>query len=195
MRFILSFLARLKSVSFHYLYPTQAQKIDVQLNYEGEFTVTYPEYHNGWNVFAYPDSKIIDLKDNKEYSYLFWEGESNQDVNYDLSTGFVVSGEETAIFLQEKLAEIGLTPREYNEFIVFWLPQLLNNEYNLIHFASKEEYDDRAELDIDPEPDSTLRVFVVFKSLDEIIEIQTQKIEAFNRGGFSVVEWGGTILQ
>ncbi|MBT4849364.1 hypothetical protein HON36_00755 [Candidatus Parcubacteria bacterium] len=178
-----------------YLYPTQAQNIDVQLNYQGTFTVTYPEYENGWNVFAYPDSKIINLKDNREYSYLFWEGESNKDVDYDLSTGFVVSGEETVFFLQEKLAEIGLTPKEYNEFIVYWLPQLLNNKYNLVHFATKEEYHDRAELDIDPKPDSVLRVFVVFKSLDEMVELQPQTIETFNREGFAVVEWGGTILK
>ena len=47
----------------------------------------------------------------------FWEGENNTD--YDFSKGFCVAGADTADFLREKLAEIGLTPREYNEFIVY----------------------------------------------------------------------------
>ena len=51
-----------------------------------------------------------------------------------MSAGFVVKGEDTAAFLQEKLAYLGLTPREYNECIVYWLPRLEGNPYNLISF-------------------------------------------------------------
>ena len=82
-----------------YLYPQQKQDISVKLSYQGELTVTYPKYNNGWDVTAYPDGKIINKKDNKEYSYLFWEGEGNR--NYDLSKGFVVEGGKTSEFLQE----------------------------------------------------------------------------------------------
>ena len=45
----------------------------------------------------------------KEYSYLFWEGVSNAE--YDLSKGWCVPGDETAEFLQETLAALGLTPK------------------------------------------------------------------------------------
>ena len=45
----------------------------------------------------------------------------------DFSRGFVVRGSDTAAFLREKLAYMGLTPREYNEFIVYWLPRMQNN--------------------------------------------------------------------
>jgi len=173
-----------------YLYPTEKQKIDIKIKYRGELTVTYPDYKNGWNVTAFPEGKIINLSDNKEYSYLFWEG-SDKLAKYDLTTGFIVKGSETANFLQKKLAEIGLTPKEYNEFIVYWLPQMLNNNYNLIHFASKQEYDDIAVLDINPKPISVLRVFMVFKKLDKVIQIKPQKTNPFIRKGFTVVEWGG----
>jgi hypothetical protein len=87
-----------------YLYPETPSKVEVKLNYAGELIAHYPDYDyllNGWRVFTYPDGKIINEADNKEYSYLFWEGKSTNPVNYDLSSGFVVKGSETKIFLQK----------------------------------------------------------------------------------------------
>lgn len=178
-----------------YLYPQEELSIKVGINYSGNLFVTYPEYKNGWEVTASPDGKIINKVDGKEYSYLFWEGRNSEEIEYDMTTGYVVTGGNTAEFLQEKLAEIGLLPKEYNEFIVFWLPQMIENEYNLIHFATEDEYHNRVGLDISPEPDSVLRVFMVFKALDENINVNPQEFEAFRREGFTVVEWGGTELK
>lgn len=96
-----------------------------------------------------------------------------------------------AEFLQETLAKIGLTPRKYNEFIVYWLPQIQDNPYNLITFQ-QETYMESAELEITPEPDSVLRVFMAFQALEEPIEVEEPEIEPFTREGFTVVEWGGT---
>jgi hypothetical protein len=39
-----------------------------------------------------------------------------------------------------------------------------------------------------------LRVFMVAKPLDEAIEIEAQTFEKFERKWFTVVEWGGTLL-
>jgi hypothetical protein len=178
-----------------YLYPTQEQQTEVKINYLGNLTVTYPDYNNGWHVTAYPDGKLVNQADNKEYSYLFWEGKSNVKNDYDFSSGFVVKGNETATFLQNKLKEFGLTPKEYNEFIVYWLPKMLNNKYNLIHFASREEYDNKAVLNISPKPESVLRVFMVFKKLDTEMKVVPQTTKPFERKGFAVVEWGGTEVE
>lgn len=172
-----------------YLYPTVEQQVQVKLDYKGELTCTYPEYKNGWEVIAQPNGELINMDDNKEYSYLYWEGNSN--VNWDFSKGFVVQGEDTREFLQEKLEYMGLIPREYNEFIVYWLPILEENKYNLIHFAG-EEFDDYAKLQITPQPDSILRVMMVYKPLNKPIEVEEQILKPFDRKGFTVVEWGGT---
>lgn len=172
-----------------YLYAEEETEITVQLAINGELTVTYPQYQDGWHVIAQPDGTLTDVATGKEYSYLFWEGES--DVEYDLSEGFVVAGEDTAQFLQETLAAMGLTPREYNEFIVYWLPKMQDNPYNLITFQG-EAYTDNAVLNISPAPDSVLRVFMVFKPLQEKIDIPEPEITGFVREGFTVVEWGGT---
>ena len=170
-----------------YLYPEQETTVSVSLDYAGTLTATYPAYENGWTVTAEPDGTLYD-ENGDEYSYLFWEGEDKTD--YDFSTGFCVAGADTADFLREKLAEIGLTPREYNEFIVYWLPKMEDNSYNLISFQS-ERYTDTAKLDIDPTPDSVLRVFMAWKPLHRPQNIEPQIFTPFARDGFTVVEWGG----
>ena len=172
-----------------YLYPTSEQSVSAKLDYNGELTCTYPEYKDGWNVIAEPDGTLTNIENKREYSYLYWEGISKN--QWDMSKGFVVKGEDTEEFLQEKLEYMGLTPREYNEFIVYWLPIMQENKYNLITFAG-EEYENLAKLNITPKPDSILRVMMLFKSLDKPIEIEEQEIKSFERKGFTVIEWGGT---
>ena len=175
-----------------YLYPEQVQEVYVQLELDGEFTCTYPEYDNGWKVKAYPDGTLRDQVTGKEYNYLFWEGTS--ETEYDLSRGFVVEGKDTAGFLEEKLAYLGLNEKERNEFIVYWLPRMEDNKYNLITFQGKA-YTEHAKLKISPEPDSILRVFMVYKPLDKAINIPEQELEPFEREGFTVIEWGGAEME
>ena len=174
-----------------YLYPEQQTTVSVQLAYDGELTCTYPAYEDGWTVTAQPDGTLT-TADGKQYSYLFWEGDT--DTTYDMSKGFVVKGTDTAEFLQDKLALLGLTPREYNEFIVYWLPKMQDNPYNLITFQT-DAYTEHAKLDISPQPDSVLRVFMVYQPLEQPIDIEPQALHGTARDGFTVVEWGGTELE
>lgn len=179
-----------------YLYPEEKQEVLVQLDYQGELIADYPAYDATiwwWDVVANPDGTLINKADGKEYSYLFWEW-NPQRANYDLSRWFVVKGEDTIAFLQEKLSEMWLTPREYNEFIVYRYPQMKDNAYNFITFAG-EEYTQTAPLKITPTPDSMLRVFMVYKPLDEYVEVQPQIIEPFQRSWFSVIERWGTKIE
>ena len=175
-----------------YLYPEFAQEIEVKLDYAGELTCTYPAYKDGWRVVAYPDGRLVDRATRNEYSYLFWEGISHTE--YDLSRGYVIAGEDTAEFLEATLAELGLNRTEANEFIVYWLPRMQGNPYNLISFQH-ERYTDAAKLTITPEPDSVLRVFMAYQALDEKIEVEEPVIEPFERNGFTVVEWGGAEIK
>ncbi len=172
-----------------YLYPTVQTDVSVKLNFNGKLTCTYPEYNDGWNVTANPDGTLINKADGREYSYLYWEGKG--DANWDFSRGFVVKGKDTVKFLQEKLEYLGLTVRELNEFIVYWLPLMKQNKYNLITFQTTQ-YENNAKLEILPKPDSVLRVFMAYKPLDKYVEITEQKLSPFNRNGFTAVEWGGT---
>ena len=171
-----------------YLYPQQRTDVEVRLDYQGTLTASYPHYDGMWRVSAAPDGTLAD-ENGQSYNYLYWEGKSS--TQYDFSCGFVVAGAETADFLETTLEALGLTRREANEFIVYWLPRMESNAYNLISFQA-EAYTDTAALSILPEPDSVLRVFMAWKPLDAPIEIAPQEIPAFERTGFTVVEWGGT---
>jgi hypothetical protein len=176
-----------------YLYPTEETEVHVALDYTGELTVTYPDYGaDGWHVTASPDGTLTDAS-GRQYSYLFWEGVGPLET--DFSEGFCVRGEDTAAFLQETLSALGLTPREYNEFIVWWLPQMQNNAWNLINFVW-EEYDTAAPLDITPAPDTLLRVFMVWQASENFVEIPAPNLPAApERNGFTVIEWGGTEIE
>ena len=175
-----------------YLYPETPTQCSVKLTLNGELTCTYPDYgKTGWNNFtAYPDSTLI-FPDGKEYYALYWEG--IQAGQWDFSKGFCVPGEDTAKFLEWALAEQGLTRREANEFIVYWLPLMQDNPYNVISFQTTT-YTDGAVLDIQPAPDAMLRVFMAYYPTDNEVEIQPQAFEEFIREGFTVVEWGGSVV-
>ena len=175
-----------------YLYPTQHhQKVTVTLNLNGKIITSYPKLiNNSWHVIAEPDGSLVDMDDNAAYKYLFWEGELDKSV-FHPTEGFVVSGDNTVPFLKEYLTKLGLIPAEYNDFIVYWAPQLEQNKYNLIYFA-KNEYTDNAKLIVSPSPQTMIRVFMVYKPLTEIITVPPQQLSTPKREGFTVVEWGGT---
>ena len=174
-----------------YLYPEEDTVCSVKVDLDGKLTCTYPDHGTaGWqNFIAKPDGTLI-FPDGREYYCLYWEGKGMMDL--DLSRGFCVKGSDTAAFLEKILAEIGLTPREANEFIIYWLPLMQNNEYNLISFQH-EAYTSAARLEITPTPDSLLRVYMVYQPLDAPVEIEPQTFEPFERKGFTVVEWGGDL--
>ena len=173
-----------------YLYPTAETDINVRLALNGDLTVSYPAYHtDGWTVTALPDGTLTD-ENGRTYDSLFWE--AALDAEYDLRTGFCVRGEDTTAFLEESLSALGLTDTEANAFIVYWLPRMQNNAYNLISFQTTA-YTDAAVLEITPAPDTVIRVFMTWQAQDNEIEIPAQTLpEAPARKGFTVVEWGGT---
>ena len=96
--------------------------------------------------------------------------------------------------LETALQQLGLNRREANEFIVYWLPLMEQNPYNIISFQT-DIYTDAAELQIDPAPATLIRVFMAWKAADSFVEMPEQELTAPERTGFTVVEWGGTEIK
>ena len=174
-----------------YLYPEEETELTVYLGRPDIISCSYPKYNseNGWNIIAKPDGTLIDKNNNRELYSLYWEGEEFIDIS--IEDGFVVKGEDSIEFLEEKLAILGLNERESEEFIVYWLPKLEKNKYNYIRFANIDEINERMPLDFSVQPDTIIRVLMEFKPLNEYIEVQEQELTTPNRTGFVVVEWGG----
>ena len=174
-----------------YLYPEEETDVNVSLALKGELTCTYPTYTDGWKVSAAPDGTLKDEK-GQTYNYLYWEGQ--MDVSWEMAEGFCVKGEDTAAFLEMALEKLGLNRKEANEFIVYWLPIMEQNPYNIISFQT-ESYTDAAKLEVTPAPDTVIRVFMAFRASDHMIRILPQELTAPDRTGFTVVEWGATEIK
>lgn len=176
-----------------YMYPEKETKVKVNLELNGgELTCTYPKYDGSWEVIAEPNGTLF-TEDGKEYNYLYWEGTYSGE--NELSEGYCIKGEDTTEFLEVKLEELGLSRKEANEFIVYWLPRMESNKYNIISFDTKE-YEKYAELSIEPKPDNLIRVFMQFYGSDEFVDLKEPTVnETPDRNGFTVVEWGGSELK
>ena len=188
-----SYLSRAKAAApVIYLYPETDTEVNVRLDLNGELTTSYPVYDsaNGWNVTAYPDGTLTD-NTGREYPFLFWEGEVS--INPDLSCGFCVKGEDTAGFLEKSLKQLGLTDSEADTFIMYWLPQMEGNKYNVISFQTSA-YENAVSHYIAPEPDTVITVNMLWYPSNTPVSIEPQDLTGINpseRKGFTVVEWGG----
>ena len=173
-----------------YLYPEAETDVTVTLGHPERVTHSYPKYDGPWRVTAQPDGSLTDLKTGRALYGLYYENVSAVPLP-QTDEGFVVRGADTAAFLEEKLAVLGLNDREAEEFIVYWLPRLEENEWNYVRFASPEELAAEMPLEIEPQPDSLIRVLMLFRPLAEPITVTEQSLETPRRTGFAAVEWGG----
>ena len=180
-----------------YLYDEQSREANVKLRLNGELTCTYPAYdaETGWVVKTSPEGVLTDGT-GRQYEYLFWEADLQ--FTPDLSQGFCVAGADSAAFLEKALFSMGLSDTEANAFIMYWLPELEAHPYNVISFQTSA-FEEAAELDVAPMPDTVVRVNMVFYASDEFVEIEPQDLAAMNpslaeREGFVLVEWGGEEL-
>lgn len=181
-----------------YIYSDVDDKyVEVSLDTQEKMLCEYPKRdENGiWKVVVNRDGSVTDL-DGKEYNYLFWEAENT--VEYDFSKGFCIKGSDSREFLDKALKDIGLNRKEANEFIIYWLPQLEANEWNLISFQT-DKYTENYDLRVHPHCDNMLRVFMTFKKVDGPVEIKKQDLSDikgnFRREGLHIVEWGGSKIK
>lgn len=165
-----------------YFYPGTNTSLTVRP--AGTVTFAYPACDDLWQLDARPDGSFsLGL----EHHRLQWESRTGE--GFSLEEGFCVAGADTAAFLEDALAKLGLTRREADDFLLHFLPQLEGNAWNLITFH------DHSGAEISPAPDSSIHVFMVWKALDEPMELTPQNLTAPERTGFTAVQWGGAMVE
>lgn len=178
-----------------YFYPDKKTEVSVKLDIKGPFTFTYPVYENGWNFTADPNGTLH--FDSKQYNYLFWEGKTQLLRNtISWESGELVEKENLLSFLEEKLNLMGLSSSEQQDFITYWMPRMMANQTNYVHFLFNEEFNEYANLTITPKPDHLFRVYMIWGDAENFksIKLKPQTIPTVNREGFCVLEWGGAEL-
>lgn len=174
-----------------YLYPETSQKISVKIDPIAGLSVSDPAYNSGWNVIADPNGDLFDLASQKKYPYLFWEGRS-QSIYRTPEKGFVVEKNNIHNFLVNSLTKYNLNEKEIADFCEYWEPYLTESPYYFITFLGTTEMNKLAPLDIDPQPDTLIRVFMDFRPLQQSVPVEEYEIKSIPRSGFTAIEWGGT---
>ncbi|EAX86905.1 Ubiquitin family protein [Trichomonas vaginalis G3] len=175
-----------------YLYPKEEidAKVSIHLN-DGDFSFVYPSFDedNTWNVKALPSGEIVQI--GKKIRYLFWETLFYPNLNMD--KGFIIKGDDSVSFFEDKLKSMNLNDAEICDFVTYWCPKLCGYKYVKVCFQF-ENFDEMCPMNVEPKPDNINRVFFAALPLDSPCDIEPQELPTFNRDGFTVIEWGGTIV-
>lgn len=179
-----------------YLYPEKSMDIHVAVK-NIDFTTVYPAYDRGWLVRAEQDGTLhLYQKDKKtldrgrEYYALYYEGYPEWEP--DWNSGFTVEKKDYERFLEEKLRILGLSDREAQEFIVYWLPQMEKYPAVDVQFTEQSLLDREVPLNITPKPDTLIRVFMQWRRHRDGENLPEQKLFPVARVGYTGVEWGGS---
>lgn len=173
-----------------YLYPEKKTEVNVQVDPQGPFTMTIPNYPwGGWNVTASPDGTIV--HEGASYPYLYWEASLPDKLIKEPKEGYVVTTKELEPLFKKMLPTLGLNAKESKEFSEYWLKTLPESPYYFVGVMPQNEVNYLAPLKIEPQPDRILRVTLYFKALDQKVSVKEPKLAGFNRNGFTVTEWGG----
>ena len=197
-----------KGLAFTAVYP-KPQKI------EGTFIM--------WKVSRIEPDGTLTLEDDTrtKCAYLFWEFTGNpQSTAIDASTFFedpsstmLTEGARVAEFLARLLDALGLTPRERDDMVTYWLHSVQGTMYLLVRVAKQSELCSWARLGVRVEDASVKtsvhRVYILLHPCKKVGEEVAAKMlrepcipsnirDEFPivRGpsGLTVVEWGGVVV-
>jgi len=186
-----------------YVYSPESTACQIMLAPKSELTFTYPAYNKTWD-FRTSSNGQLKMGD-RSYPYLFWEGETSN-LTYqqngeeegvcELHKAFQIQTDSTISFLENQLDKFGLNATEKTDFITFWGPRMMGNKYALVQFLWDEDYASKiAGLTMHPKPESSLRLFMLFTSLDQqssSYKTTPPNFKGFTRNGLTLVEWGGS---
>lgn len=168
-----------------YLYPEKEQIVKVKLAPKGDITKAIPPYKGEWIVKVTPSGKI-----NNQYDYLFYEVRLEKP--YPLTnTGWVVPYYELSKWFDIYLPKLGLNKKETDDFKDYWLKELKPYRYYEIRYMDEKFLSENLYINIDPKPDTFIRVFLYFKGTNSKRSLSEPKIVKKDRKGLTAVEWGG----
>lgn len=169
-----------------YMYPTEKMQLSVNISFPlgGSMLTSIPKYNSGWNISVEPSGKI-----DNEYTYLFYE--SSQPSVWQTKAGWQVPKTELTQFFTTNMTSYSFNTQEITDFIDYWIPRLVDNEYYTIYPQTKSTIDSAIQLEFSEQPENILRLLYVIKGQNQLQDtIEEPTIEGFTRKGYTVTEWG-----
>lgn len=168
---------------------------------QGVLTFTYPQLpaDNTWKMKT-DESGNLTAANGSNYSYLFWESNQNAYLirNKKSNSNEIVALNTLISYLEKNLTVLGLNAKERTDFITFWAPKLQKFKMIQVQFFVDENCEVIGVLEINPKPDQLRRVYAIFNEVTLIsnqFEPKTLEIKPLRRNGFTVIEWGGSLLE
>jgi len=174
-----------------YLYPPKESQIKVQVGAKiTKSEPTYPE--KGWLVNAKPNGELT--YQNQNYPYLFWEGLGNGTYPNYKNKGILVKQKDLATTLYKQLSQLGLNQKESADFMDFWQSKLPTTPYVRLTWLDTADMDNLAPISVNPKPNTKIRIFLEFEGLEKRVNLIPQTLSAPKREGFTLIEWGGLLI-
>ncbi|MCL5019384.1 MAG: hypothetical protein M1426_02760 [Patescibacteria group bacterium] len=175
-----------------YLYPKEKTDVRVQVSPAGFLTYTDPKYpEGGWQVTAYPNGQIS--TNGKNYDYLYYESKIKDSEINKPKEGFVVAFDNLPSFYNQVLPKLGLNAKETKDFKDYWEKYLPESPYYFVGLMDEKSIEKIEPLNVNPAPDSIIRVRFYFEALDKKIDVKEPLISTPVRSGYTLVEWGGLV--
>ncbi|MCL5797693.1 MAG: hypothetical protein M1366_02740 [Patescibacteria group bacterium] len=183
-----------------YMYPTKPTDMNVKLDVDGKLTLSKPAYvsNTGWNVKAYSDGTLqpfaADAAAGKPitYPYLYYEADING-ISFP-KDGWVVKQPDLENKLSEILEETGFNQKEIGDFMSYWLPRLQEKPYYFVGMLPENVINQKEHLTFSTQPDTLIRTRFVFEGMDGPMSIMAPNVPHHDRVGFTVTDWGGTLV-
>ena len=184
-----------------YAYSEKPMDFSLKLIPQGLLTFTYPQLplDNTWKMKTAENGNLT-AENGANYPYLFWESNQNANLLLDKKSNSneIVAQNELILYLEKNLANLGLNARERADFITYWAPRLQKFKIIQIQFFVDDNCKVIGDLEINPTPDNLRRVYATFREVDVISNLfvnQPLKLKPLRRNGFTVVEWGGSLIE
>lgn len=143
----------------------------------------------GWQVTVQPDGTL--LADGEEYGFLFYESAASP-ADFQTQKGFFLKARNRAEQLEGILDQYSFNQTEKADFITYWTQRLDPNQNYAMYPQDTERIDAVMPLTVTPAPDHVHRLWFAFVATDE--PPKAPNVVPFERGGFTVIEWGGAVL-
>lgn len=112
---------------------------------------------------------------------------------FQTEEGFLVPADKRDEVFRRVLADYGFNEQETADFIEYWSDYLKGGTDHLMYPMLTDGVDAAMPVSFSVNPDSITRIWFGFAHHDES-EIKKPEITPIERKGFTVVEWGGSVL-